>query len=355
MCVFIYLLFFDRHLGYNIFNEFSYFLRRYIHMILSNEALASLLTGAIRTESEPHGLRPWRFSQSHMERMQPNEAYCLRAEASSGMTLDFETNSRALEFDIVSKPAAGTPWYGLDITVNGRLAYHKLNKSGDTVSNVKVSLPEETSHVKFYLPNLCSVRLSKFTLDDGSFVRPVPQKSKLLFIGDSITQGYTTEHPSFSLVSRLCDALDAECLNQAIGGATYNADQLDAENGYQPDLIFASYGTNDWSLKQDLTENASRWFERLHKLYGNTPVCVLLPIWRPNIALREADGCEPFLQAREKITAVCSRYPNCHVIDTFDFVPHDTAFFHDHVHPNEAGFEKYASAVLKAVQELRLL
>ena len=91
-------------------------------MILSDEALASLLTGAVRTEIQPQGLRPWRFSQSPMQRMQPNEAYCLRAEASSGMMLDFETNSHTLEFHIVSQPAAATPWYGLDITVNGRTA-----------------------------------------------------------------------------------------------------------------------------------------------------------------------------------------------------------------------------------------
>ena len=323
-------------------------------MILSNEALASLLTGAVRTEIQPQGLRPWRFSQSHMQRMQTNEAYCLRAEASSGMMLDFETNSHTLEFHIVSQPAAATPWYGLDITVNGRPVYHKLNKSGDTASSVQFSLPEEISRVKFDLPNLCSVCLSGFTLDDSCFVRPVSKKHRLLFIGDSITQGYVTAHPSLSLVSRLCDALNAECLNQAIGGATYNADQLDAENGYQPDLIFAAYGTNDWKLKQDLSENASRWYERLHELYGDTPVCVLLPIWRPDVAEKEASGLECFLQAREHIADVCRRYPNCHVIDTYDFVPHDTAFFYDHVHPNENGFEKYASAVLNAVQELRL-
>ena len=111
-------------------------------MILSNEALASLLTGAVRTEIEPQGLRPWRFSREHMERMQASEAYCLRAEASSGMTLDFETNSRTLAFRIASRPAAGTPWYGLDVFVNGIPAYHKLNKAGDTVSHVSLSLPE---------------------------------------------------------------------------------------------------------------------------------------------------------------------------------------------------------------------
>ena len=77
-------------------------------MILSNEALASLLTGAVRTEIQPQGLRPWRFSQSHMQRMQTNEAYCLRAEASSGMMLDFETNSHTLEFHIVLRLSNAT-------------------------------------------------------------------------------------------------------------------------------------------------------------------------------------------------------------------------------------------------------
>jgi len=319
-------------------------------MLLTNEVISSLLTGTVHTEIGPMGLCPRRFSQKHFSQMQSKEAYMLRAAAASGMMLDFETDSRTLSFRVTSEPAASTPWFGLDVLVDGTLVHHSFNKKGRVCETLQLPLPEGFKRITVFLPNLCSVWLSNFTLDDGASCVPAAHSLKILFIGDSITQGYTTEHPSRSYANLLMQALDAECLNQAIGGEVYNAAQLDDANGYQPDLIIAAYGCNDWKLKLDLTENAGRWYERLHELYGDTPVCVLLPIWRTDIPQKEAEGCEPFLKARQRIAEVCRQYPNCRVIDTYDFVPHDRSFFEDHVHPNEAGFALYADAVLKALK-----
>lgn len=319
-------------------------------MILSNDVLSSLLTGAVYTENGPLGVRPCRFSRRHLEQMKSKEAYMVRAAASSGMMLDFKTDSSKLSFCVTSEPAAATPWFGMDVMVDGHLVHHIFNRNGRVCEKVQLPLSEGFNRVTVFLPNLCSVWLSDFMLDDGANCVPAAHSRKLLFIGDSITQGYTTEHPSRTYANLLMQALDAECLNQAIGGEVYNAAQLDDANGYQPDLIIAAYGCNDWKLKYDLTENAGRWYERLHEIYGDVPVCVLLPVWRTDIPQKEAEGREPFLQARQRIAEVCRQYPNCRVIDTYDFVPHDLAFFEDHVHPNEAGFALYADAVLKALK-----
>lgn len=146
--------------------------------------------------------------------------------------------------------------------------------------------------------------------------------------------------------------MDAECLNQAIGGAVYNAEQLDQDSYYQPDMIFAAYGTNDWNLKQNLSKNVDSWYQKLHCIYGTTPVFVLLPIWRTDYTEKEAAGHEQFLQARNRIKEKCKHYSNCCILDTFDYIEHDRSFFYDHVHPNETGFAHYADAILKALKEI---
>lgn len=318
-------------------------------MILHLDELSKFISGAVRMEQEASHLRLWRFSRAHITRLSDDTSYLYRAKAASGMKLDFETDSKTLSFSLAAEPAAGVSWFGIDIMVNNQLFHHEYNQDGNLTTNLQLTLPEGQKRVTVYLPNLCSIRIGNFELDDGAFFSPVTPKHKLLFLGDSITQGYTTEHPSRSYVHLLSRAMDAECLNQAIGGAMYDEAQLDDESGYQPDMIFAAYGTNDWSKKKDLIHNADRWYKKLHSIYGNTPVYVLLPIWRPDYALKEATGHEPFLHARSYIKEVCERYPNCHVLDTIDYIPHEESFFHDNVHPNEKGFACYAEAILNAL------
>ena len=320
-------------------------------MIFHSDELSKLISGAVWLEKEHNQVRPWRFSRAHLARMESAPAFLFRAKASSGMTLDFETDSRTLAFTLVSEPAAGTTWFGLDIMVNDELFHHVYNPGGTLKDHIQLELPAGRKRITIYLPNLCSVTLSDFALDDGAFWSPVAKKQKLLFLGDSITQGYVSEHPSRSYVHLLNRALDAECLNQAIGGAVHDAVRLDDAAGYQPDIIFTAYGTNDWNLQQDLAQNAETWYQKLHDIYGNTPVYVLLPIWRTDCAVKEAAGHEPFLLARSHIKDVCERYPNCHVLDTIDYIPHDPSYYHDHVHPNTKGFERYAEAILNALKD----
>lgn len=321
-------------------------------MVLQLNELGRLIKGAVRVEKESDRLQLWRFSRAHLTRMAGNNSYSFRAKASSGMTIDFETNSQTLSFSLAIEPAAGVPLYGMDVMVNDQLFHHEDNQKGYLTTVTHLMLPDGQKRITIYLPNLCKVSVINFELDDGAAWAPVLPKCKVLYLGDSITQGYVTEHPSRTYVHLLNRAMDAECLNQAIGGAVYDAEQLDDESGYHPDIIFAAYGTNDWSLKKDLTKNAEQWYEKLHKLYGSTTVYTLLPIWRTDCIKREAEGHENFLHARNRIKEVCSRYSNCHVLDTIDYLPHDGSFFCDGLHPNESGFACYAEAVLNAIKDI---
>lgn len=323
-------------------------------MILDSDALFQLMDGALWAEKEPYELRPWRFSREHIAHMESNDVYMCRSAASAGMKLDFKTDSSTLSFEIEAQPGAGTPWFGLDVMVDDQLYYHAHNKCGTIDTAVCLTLPEGMKRVTVYLPNLCIIKIRNVTLDDSAAVQLVVKKRKILFLGDSITQGYVAEHPSATYSNLMCHRLDAECLNQAIGGAVHNIQRMDETTGYRPDFMFAAYGTNDWSLQQNVDQNATEWCEKLHSIYGDIPLYVLLPIWRGDIAKKMASGCEDFLQARQQIADAFAPYSNCRVLDTIDFVPHSEDFFFDHVHPNEKGFACYANAVLNAVQnELR--
>ena len=319
-------------------------------MILDSNSLFQLMGGALWAEKEPYALRPWRFSREHVARMADNDVYMVRAAASAGMTLDFETDSRNLSFELEAQPGAGTPWFGVDVMIDDQLYYHAHNKSGTIDTTVRLPMREGMKRVTIYLPNLCKVQIRNVTLDDGAVVSRVEKKRKILFLGDSITQGYVAEHPSASYTNILCRALDAECLNQAIGGAVHNIRRMDDTIGYMPDIIFSAYGTNDWSLKQDVGQNAAEWYEKLHAMYGDIPIYVLLPLWRRDLEKKEREGCGDFWQARKQIAEACKPYANCHVLDTNGFIPHTEDCFFDHVHPNEKGFKCFANAILKAIQ-----
>ena len=98
-------------------------------MILDSNSLFQLMGGALWAEKEPYALRPWRFSREHVARMADNDVYMVRAAASAGMTLDFETDSRNLSFELEAQPGAGTPWFGVDVMIDDQLYYHAHNKN----------------------------------------------------------------------------------------------------------------------------------------------------------------------------------------------------------------------------------
>jgi lysophospholipase L1-like esterase len=175
----------------------------------------------------------------------------------------------------------------------------------------------------------------------------------ILVLGDSITQGYDAVYPSQSYANKLAWALDAEIVNQAIGGEIFRPAILDENLPFTPDLITVAFGTNDWSgqTAENFEKNADGFYTKLATLYPNTPVFAILPIWRAD--WEKVTRAKPFHESREILRGLAEKHPNFRVIDGMSLTPHLPAFFSDlYLHPNDLGFEIYAQELVRQMQEI---
>ena len=283
------------------------------------------------------------------------ESFLLHSVATAGITLDFLTDSTSLAFEYRGFAAANRQICWFDILVNGRLFYHTgKNGQPSVAGKVSLTLPKGENRITVYFPCLYKGEIRNLSIDDGSsFIPAFEEKAhkRILFVGDSITQGYATPYSSLTYTNILARKLHAECLNQGIGGAIYNHTDLDDSLSFSPDIIVTAYGTNDWFWRRDIETTSQEYYQRLVEIYPEAKIYALLPIWRGDSEELELFSRRSFMEHREVIRKAAEMWGNVTVIDTIDFVPHDATFFEDRaLHPNELGFLLYADALVEAIQ-----
>ncbi len=204
--------------------------------------------------------------------------------------------------------------------------------------------------VRLYFPILESPKIRYFAASGD--IEPIRQPDRrMLFLGDSITQGCYTASPSSTYVSQLARELGYEALNQGIAGCTYDARFLDGlSNLERIDQIMVAYGTNDWAGGQSaaqIQQAASDYYDTLTKALPNTPITVLSPIWRGDMDNPEA--VFPFEQLDGIIRQAVSDWPDILVINGLDVSAHDSSCYSDQfLHPNASGFEFMAERLTEA-------
>ena len=207
--------------------------------------------------------------------------------------------------------------------------------------------------VTVYFPWSVQANIASLTLDDGSSFEPVKRKYKMLCFGDSITQGYIAQNPSFTYASRLSDLLDADSVNKGIGGEIFFSTLAELRDDIEPDIITVAYGTNDWSHteKDKFDESCKLFYEALSKNYPSAKIFALSPTWRGNYTQKDKPMGD-FFYVSKRIREVAESLPNVIFIDCFDFVPHEAAYFvEDLLHPNDAGFNNYAAELYAAIKK----
>ncbi len=331
-------------------------------MILSTQQLFSVFHGARQLFSENGAVYAARFTEQQVAYYKEKlEEYYWKSFATASVTLRFVTDADALSFDFKLKKIASRNYYAFDLYVDGVMTAHKAWNAEDGQTEIfgkaEFTLPEGTHEVVVYLPNLMITYLSNVTLENATVLEPVPEKTrKFFFIGDSITQGYDAEYPSMSYVNRVANFMDAEVINNGIGGEKFDPNILtdDVPKHYDPELVIVAYGTNDWNLtknREEMLTNAKAFFIRIKELFPNAQIAYISPIWRRdignNMVMGTFDACiQPLIAIAEE----CGLYH----IEGLKLVPHLTDFLWDAwLHPNDAGFSFYAENLIKAICEIR--
>ena len=324
-------------------------------MKLTLEQIEAITKGVVYVEEENGAVHFHRFNKKQEELYQARSADCYKKSyATSGVRLEFSTNSPTLSMEVEVASGSSRKYFSHDIYVNGAL----VSSFGSTAVTKGIfahtcALGEGTKTVCVYFPWSAISALRYIELENGSTLAPVTKQYKMLMYGDSITQGYDAALTSQSYANRLTDLLNAESINRGIGGERFFPTLAELSGELNPDIITVAYGTNDWSKTESyekFEQKCTAFYGALSRLYPKAKIFAITPLWRKDSDLVKCVGT--FDCAAKIIRHAVASLPNVTVIDGYDFVPHDPAFFYDlRLHPNDEGFAHYAEHLCEEIKK----
>ena len=323
-------------------------------MKLTTQQISSIARGAVRVYENDGKtvLRRFTEEQEELYRKRNPEAHA-KCFATSGITLEFATDSRYLTLEVEVGFGSSRRYFEHSIFVNGeKYAALGCKKRGEGIFGGKWTLPEGDKQIKIYFPWSVSSKITELSLDTGASLTPIKKEKKMIMFGDSITHGYDASYPERSYASRLADAIGAEAVNKGIGGEIFFPALAAARDPFEPDYVTVAYGTNDWSKndKKLFESNCKGFFENLSRNYPNAKILAITPIWRKRYG--ETNTMGTLDSVEDYIREVASSLPNVTVIRGINLVPHDPKNFSpDVIHPNDQGFEHYANNLFEEIKK----
>ena len=312
-----------------------------IFMKLSNDTILSITFGAIRHERIGEGLRFYKCTEKQIEVWaKENKDIGDRAAGCTGVRLDFHTDADWIRFK--------APCGKFELLVDD-LTAHQFIAGEET--EFYAELGEGEKRVMLLFPSHdVEGTLEWVELPDGATIKPHQYDRKILFIGDSITQGWNSGFDSTSYAWRVSRKLNADSVINGIGGAYYLEKSFDSID-FDPDTVIVAYGTNDYGhypTQEELRRECAGFLDHIKEEYGNREVYCILPIWRFDLEkvrkMGNFDDCRRVIQ--EEIEK-----RGFHIIDGYKLVPHLDFFYADVVHPNAIGFAEYAKKLIEILEK----
>jgi lysophospholipase L1-like esterase len=320
-------------------------------MKLSNKTVKKFIKGAVYFEEEKGYLIPYKYSKAQIDYMADpsyDHGWRWRAKISGGIRMELITDATSLSFDYTancSHERANT----YDLYVDSVLT--SVYSIGENLKgHISFDLPEGNKKVTVYFPCESISKIKNFTINGG--YKAVKDKGpKILFLGDSITQGAGPQIGSASYYNSLSRKAEFSALCQGVGGYRYEPCDLMKIDGFEPDKIVVFLGTNYYDTpieRYDYKWAVNEYYKRLTELYPNIPILSVTPTWRSN-----ADDWNRFLWCINTIKDACKSYPQVTVIDGFTLIPNVDQCFSDGIHPNAYGSERLAVNLYNTMKKLK--
>ena len=267
----------------------------------------------------------------------------VRSETTTGIRLDFHTDSETLTFT-----ANGGDKFEVLIDDLPRYRIHAdaYRAKGEAPT---FDLGKGEKRVTLVFPSHGRGVLSEVELDDGASLVPHTHACKMLFIGDSMTQGWNSRYDSLSYAWRVTRYFDANSVIQGVGGGFFHEGTMDTFP-FDPDTVVIAYGTNDFgrfATLDDMRVRASRFMDEIARQFGNKRVFVITPIYRSDWQKTKKMGT--FAEACALVREEGERC-GFTVVDGMELVPHNSDFMADAVHPNDLGFGVFAERLIRKMQ-----
>ena len=312
-------------------------------MKLSNKTLSKLIRGAYQFKTEEGYLSFRHFSDAQLEYLKFNDFFGLRSTFSSSVTAEFSTDAEEISFDfkIFGTGSLDT----VDLYVDGFAVGRKHLRDTGLKGHIAFSLPSGSKRVTLYFPADANIGVKNFRIE-GSWRNIARKAPKLLWIGDSITQGYGSLITGLTYVNVANRSLCYEIINQGIGGYYYDAGVLMRMEGYSPDKIVIALGTNQYRAA-DKEERIVAYFKKLRELYPDVPTLVITPLWRGD----SPENLHLLEETANIIKREASKGHNTVIADGFDILPHLPEYFMaDLLHPNALGMQIMGDTVAKIIK-----
>ena len=317
-------------------------------MKLTFEQIKNITVGALNIWEEDGAVMFARCTQKQIDAWYKlDEILGYRATGTTGVRLDFHTNSKTFAFS--SKAICN-----YEIYIDNVLTYAYFSKDFESEKRKEIVLDGKQHRITLYLPSHDEPgALETVEIEDGATLEPHTFDCKILFIGDSITQGWESTWDSLSYAYHVSRFFNAESVIQGIGGAYYHDTTFDQEIEFEPDVVIVAYGTNDWvhghKTVEDGRKHCKNFLDQLVARYGNAKMFGISPIWRADADnLTDMGSFESCLAyVKEEITN-----HGMTLIDGQTLTPHLPAFYSDeYLHPDTKGFGIYALNLISQLQK----
>lgn len=303
-------------------------------MKFTNEELKNVYTGTYRFEETEDGyLKSCQYSKAQTEYFKGAlEMWYERCDASSAKTIELITDATRISFDYKLTWSCSKDTFEVweNDLATGIVYLEGLENEG----RISFDLSEGEKKVVVYLPVDATVLIKNFEINSNNYA-PVVKGAKVLWLGDSITQGYGPLRSAHTYVSVANRLLNYDIINQGIGGYIYDKKSLMPMDGYTPDKIIVSLGTNQYGTES--MKDVEEYYEVLTDIYKNIPILCITPLWRGD----NPDGIETLTRFCGKIKDIVKKYDQITVVEGYKMVPHLSEYYLDNLHPNQLGAEIY--------------
>lgn len=314
-------------------------------MKLSNEELKKIYFGAYEfAETEDGYLQSFQYTKGRMDYFEKaSEFWYDRCKAGTAKTLEFHTEATEISYDY------HITWIGSNDTfeacVNGRITQIYYVEKMKEKGTVTFTFDPGEKDVILYLPADATVDIKNF--EANAEVTPAKKGEKVLWLGDSITQGYGPLRSAHTYVSVANRILNYDIINQGIGGYVYDKNALEEMPGFQPDKIIVALGTNQYGTES--MKDIEEYYERLTELYKGIPILCITPLWRGD----NMEGVPTLVKFCDKLKKIVAGYDIVTMVDGFELVPHLSEYFLDDLHPNQLGAEMYGRNLVREIERLK--
>ena len=315
-------------------------------MRLTNEELKKIYCGALYFEETEEGyLKANQYTKPQMDYFE--KAFLMwyeRCDASSAKTIEFKTDATKVSFEykLIWKCSEDS----VELAIDGLATEIAYLKDIDMEGSISWDMPEGEKNVTIYLPSDATMLVRNFEID--STYECVQKNEKVLWLGDSITQGYGPLRSYQTYVSVANRILNYDILNQGIGGYIYDKKSLMKMEGYEPDKIIVALGTNQYG-DENAPDMVREYYETLIGIYGEEiPILVITPLWRGD----NLEGVPTLEKFCATIREIVGKYKNIKVVDGFKLVPHLEEYYLDNLHPNGLGTEVYGRNLVEEIRRI---